>query len=80
MLFISHNDPIGEIVASTYPNLEQHFGCVNFFKDKAILDPTLEIVQTINDYLMSKILEEERAYFSSDSIYNVENDEGVESN
>lgn len=31
LLLSNNDDPIGEIVASTYPNLEDNFGCVTFF-------------------------------------------------
>lgn len=49
LLLSCDHEPFGEILSSTYTNLDQPLGCVNFFKDKAVLAPTLEIVQTIND-------------------------------
>ena len=46
-------EPIDAIVKSTYPNLLTHISDGKYFQDRAILAPTNEIVQEINDYIMS---------------------------
>ena len=77
LLLFNNDDPIGEIITSTYPNLQANIGNVFFFEDKAILAPTSKIVHTINEYVMSQILIEEKIYLSSDSICAIESEEGV---
>lgn len=41
----------------------------SFFQERAILDPKLKDVDSINDYMLSLMSGEEKVYFSSDSIY-----------
>ncbi|KAH1127282.1 hypothetical protein GYH30_016021 [Glycine max] len=55
LLITQYDDPIGAIVKSTFPDLDQHHNNPEFFKSKAILASTNEMVEQINDYLLSFI-------------------------
>ena len=61
-------DPIADIVDDTYPSLFDHVGDGAYFQDRAILAPTNDVVQEINDYVMSKLPGDVTEYMSSDSI------------
>ncbi|XP_074298853.1 uncharacterized protein LOC141629810 [Silene latifolia] len=41
---------------------------INYLQERAILAPTHEIVEDVNDYVLSLIHEEERIYLSSDEV------------
>lgn len=60
--------PIQDIVSITYPNLLDLFGNVECFKDKMILAPPLEVINSVNVYVMSLFLSEDRVYLSFDSM------------
>ncbi|XP_074297343.1 uncharacterized protein LOC141628055 [Silene latifolia] len=62
------SDPIANIVNSTYPSLEDNLGSHEYLQERAVLAPTHEIVETVNDYILSKIPEIEKEYLSSDEI------------
>ena len=55
LLFTEYDDPISAIVKSTFPDLDQHHNNPQFFKSKAILASTNEIVEQINHYVLSFI-------------------------
>ncbi|KHN18086.1 ATP-dependent DNA helicase PIF1, partial [Glycine soja] len=65
LFILNYTDPIDAIVQSTYPNIRQHYKDLEFLQSRAILASTNEIVDHINDYVLSLIPEE---YLSSDSI------------
>jgi ATP-dependent DNA helicase PIF1 len=71
-------NPIGDIVEVVYPNLLSNMFVPGFFEDKAILAPTLEVVDKINDYVLSLIPGEFKEYLSCDTISKCENDIGVD--
>jgi ATP-dependent DNA helicase PIF1 len=62
------SNPIGDIVDSIYPELLKNMYVPNFFQDRAILAPTLEIVEQINNYVLSLMPGEATEYLSCDSI------------
>jgi len=68
LLIRNYTEPLDAIVSYAYPNLQQHFNDPSFFKDRAILAPTLEAVEKINDYVLSQIPGAETTYLSSDSV------------
>ncbi|KAL6576235.1 hypothetical protein OROHE_000016 [Orobanche hederae] len=57
-------DPIEAIVENIYPDVLQTTSNPEIFKDRAILAPTNEIVDTINDYVMSLMPTKEMVYLS----------------
>ncbi|WJX27140.1 DNA helicase [Trifolium repens] len=68
LLITGYDDPIKEIVESTYPNLLQHYNCPQYLQSKAILASTIEIVDQINNYVLNLIPGASSEYVSSDSI------------
>ncbi|XP_073022258.1 uncharacterized protein [Primulina eburnea] len=61
------NDSIAAIVESTYPSLDNNFNNNAYFQQRAILAPTLDVVQSINEYMISLNHLEGRLYLSSDT-------------
>nr|XP_043638366.1 uncharacterized protein LOC122609384 [Erigeron canadensis] len=60
--------PIDSIVDSVYPDISSNMSDPSFFQDKAILAPTHEVVDMINEHVMSKIAGKDKVYLSADSI------------
>ncbi|GAU40269.1 hypothetical protein TSUD_60600 [Trifolium subterraneum] len=52
---LQHDNPLLSLVDFVYPNIVNCFGKSNFFEDEAILAPTLEVVQEVNDFVLSMI-------------------------
>ncbi|XP_020271697.1 uncharacterized protein LOC109846871 [Asparagus officinalis] len=74
LLIKDFTNPLAAIVESTYPNLLDDLYDVNYLQNRAILAPALEIIEMVNDYVISLILGEERVYLSSDSVCNADGD------
>ncbi|KAL2976345.1 hypothetical protein AAZX31_13G002600 [Glycine max] len=55
LLITKYDDPLYAIVNSTFPNLSHHHNNHEYFQSTAILASTNEIVQQINDYILSLI-------------------------
>ncbi|XP_071712818.1 uncharacterized protein [Rutidosis leptorrhynchoides] len=62
------HDPIGSIIASIYPDYLQNLGNPTYYQERAILAPTHEYVNVINDRMMESLDGEARTYLSSDNI------------
>ncbi|XP_057433563.1 uncharacterized protein LOC130726329 [Lotus japonicus] len=73
-------DAIASIVNSTYPDFESRALDDKYFTDKAILAPTLEIVDTVNQYVLSRLPGKEKVYLSSDSVVKVDEDVNIDAN
>jgi len=78
--FILNNgeDPIHYIVHTIYHELFNNFGNIEYFKDIAILTPTLDVVSSVNEYMISTLPSEERIYLSSNSILKVDESLGIQ--
>ncbi|KAF7821240.1 ATP-dependent DNA helicase PIF1-like [Senna tora] len=63
-------DPIQGIVESTYPKLLDNFKNHVYFRERAILSPTLDDVAQVNEFMLGLLPGEERTYLSSDAICN----------
>ncbi|PNY14174.1 ATP-dependent DNA helicase PIF1 [Trifolium pratense] len=74
----SSGNHIGDIVEATYPDLLHNIGDYTFFQDRAILAPTLHLVEDVNDYVMSLLPNEEREYLSCDSLCKCDEDVGID--
>ncbi|XP_057720896.1 uncharacterized protein LOC130935256 [Arachis stenosperma] len=61
-------NPVEDIVNTIYPNLVKNFRDPNFFQDRAILAPTVDNVEEINNYIVDLLPGEEKNYLSADSI------------
>jgi ATP-dependent DNA helicase PIF1 len=70
LLITTTDNKMKVLVESTYPHLQIKFNDPEYIKDRAILATTNEIVDEINEYIMSFIPGSEKEYFSSDSISN----------
>ncbi|CAN1777374.1 ATP-dependent DNA helicase PIF1 [Linum perenne] len=62
------DDPVADIVKSTYPNILQHFSDPIYLATHAVLAPLHDTVSLINDYMLKLFPGEEECYYSSDSI------------
>ncbi|KAH9611760.1 hypothetical protein KSS87_009024 [Heliosperma pusillum] len=62
------SDPIASLVNVTYPALESQLWNPDYLQERAILAPTHEIVDAVNDYVLSLIDNDERIYLSSDEV------------
>ncbi|XP_071740753.1 uncharacterized protein [Rutidosis leptorrhynchoides] len=61
-------DPIGSIIECIYPDYLQNLGNPTYYQERAILAPTHEIVNIINDRMMESLEGEARSYLSSDNV------------
>ena len=57
-----------DIIDNTYPDLENKYTDPSYLQDRAILAPTNEVVEELNDYIVSSLNGEVHEYLSSDSI------------
>ena len=63
-----HTHLINDIVNATYPKLQTKYIDAKYLEDRAILAPTNDVVQEINDYVIDLINVDEEIYLSVDSI------------
>ncbi|KAK2417432.1 hypothetical protein QL285_039731 [Trifolium repens] len=68
LLITNYNDPIEAIVESTYPDFLQNFTNYQYLLSRAILASTIEVVDTINNYMLSLMPGEEHEYLSANSV------------
>lgn len=68
LLLQKGDNPKESIVRSTYPNLLFNYLDPKFLEERAILCPTNETVEEINEYIMDQIEEDEVTYHSSDTV------------
>ncbi|KAF7807163.1 uncharacterized protein G2W53_039324 [Senna tora] len=61
------NDPIGSLVDSTYPSFLENMSIDGYLQHRAILAPTNEIVERINDYMLALVPGEMKTFLSFDS-------------
>ncbi|XP_015949952.1 uncharacterized protein LOC107474829 [Arachis duranensis] len=61
-------NPMEDIINTIYPNLVQNFRDPSFFQDRAILAPTVDNVEEINNYIVDLLPGEEKNYLNADSI------------
>ncbi|XP_074288946.1 uncharacterized protein LOC141614089 [Silene latifolia] len=61
-------NPIKTLVDVTYPDLLAQLWNSEYLQQRAILAPTHEIVESVNEYVLSLIKKDERIYLSSDEV------------
>ncbi|XP_028752922.1 uncharacterized protein LOC114712535 [Neltuma alba] len=67
-LLTNYTNPFEAIVSSTYSNLCNNFSRNGYFTDRAILAPTIEYVNEINEYMCSLLPGESVEYLSCDTV------------
>ncbi|XP_074283717.1 uncharacterized protein LOC141608253 [Silene latifolia] len=60
-----------------HPSLKEHLGDPQYFKERAVLAPTHDIVELVNEFVLDQIDMEEKEYLSSDEISKEETNGGV---
>ncbi|XP_012828256.1 PREDICTED: ATP-dependent DNA helicase PIF2-like, partial [Erythranthe guttata] len=68
MLIGDSEDPFRDLLEFVYPDLLSNMYDRDYFQRRAILAPTNECVESLNDHLMSLLPGEEKVYMSSDSM------------
>nr|GEU35617.1 uncharacterized protein [Tanacetum cinerariifolium] len=68
LLIKDSHDPVGSLVQSVYPSILDNLNDPTYFQERAILAPTHDVVEVINDHLLDLIPGKEKVYYSSDSI------------
>ncbi|XP_058733993.1 uncharacterized protein LOC131605682, partial [Vicia villosa] len=74
LLIKSSTDSISSIVHSIYPSFLDNMNDPSFFQDRAILAPKNNIIDNINDYMLSLIPTELKTYLSFDTPYSANPD------
>ena len=69
ILIPDSNTALDELINFAYPNIVDNIASMEYFKERTILAPILDIVHEVNNYLMSMILGDEKIYLSSDSLW-----------
>ena len=64
-------NPLEDIINSTYLDLDAQYMDASYIQERAILGPSNEVVEELNDYIISSINGVEHEYLSSDSICKV---------
>ncbi|XP_019158572.1 PREDICTED: uncharacterized protein LOC109155340 [Ipomoea nil] len=77
MLLASNGDHIETIVRSTFPIFANGNSNASYLQGRAILAPTLEVVNSVNEYMSELHTAESRTYFSCDTICKVDADAGI---
>ena len=67
------------LVHFVYPQNVLNSICQTLFDDVAILCPTIEVVEEVNDFILSLIDGEEKRYLSSDTPCQSDEDNGIQS-
>ena len=68
MIWIDYDDPIAAIVDSVYGDIGDKVTDLQFFNERAILASTNDVVELVNDYVLSILPGDEKVYLSSDEI------------
>src|SRR5438105_2089438 len=68
LLIQTTESKIEALVRCTYPEFEHKYNDPDYIKKRAILATTNEIIEEINNYMITLLPTPEREYFSSDSI------------
>ncbi|XP_022014423.1 uncharacterized protein LOC110913914 [Helianthus annuus] len=68
LLIKCSEDPMSDLIDFVYPSLLQLYKDKDYFAERAILAPTNEVVQEINEKLLDSFPGDEVEYVSSDSI------------
>ncbi|PWZ32508.1 ATP-dependent DNA helicase PIF1 [Zea mays] len=73
LLLLPQGDKIACIVDKIYDDLNKNYMQLEYLKDRAILTPTNDIVDSINEHIVSLIPEETKEYLSCDKVIKAPN-------
>ncbi|XP_015948972.1 uncharacterized protein LOC107473890 [Arachis duranensis] len=59
---------LDDLINFVYPDMLSNLSVENYFKDRAILAPTLDCVTNVNNKMIAGLLGQERVYLSSDCV------------
>ncbi|XP_012828012.1 PREDICTED: uncharacterized protein LOC105949272 [Erythranthe guttata] len=68
MLIPDSEDPLLELLQFVYPDLLSNISNPDYFQGRAVLAPTNDCVEFVNEYLCSLLPGEEKLYLSADSM------------
>nr|GEV13051.1 ATP-dependent DNA helicase PIF4-like [Tanacetum cinerariifolium] len=68
MLIYETDDDVGAIIDDTYLDLLRNLWNPSFFQEKSILAPTHEMIDIINQRMLTMLIGDEKEYESSDSV------------
>ncbi|XP_019239881.1 PREDICTED: ATP-dependent DNA helicase PIF1-like [Nicotiana attenuata] len=68
LIINNSGDPTSAIVESTYPDFLTHCSDITYLQQRGILAPTLDMVESINEYMVSLNHTEPKTFLSSDTI------------
>ena len=57
LLVLDNDKPLPSLVDFVYSNILENLSVPNFFEERGILAPTLEIVEEVNEFISSYLLE-----------------------
>ncbi|KAL1371277.1 hypothetical protein AAHE18_01G120100 [Arachis hypogaea] len=78
LLITTTDDPLSHLVDFAYPNLLQNMSDYRYFQSRAILAPTLESVEKVNDFVLTIFPGMEKEYLSSDTTCQADENEDVQ--
>ena len=67
-------DRVDSIIRETYPDFTRNLWNAEFFQERAILAPTHEMVDVINNKMLEQIDGDAKVYYSSDSVSPADDD------
>ncbi|PIA33948.1 hypothetical protein AQUCO_03900069v1 [Aquilegia coerulea] len=73
LLIENNGDPIQQIVETIYPDVSTRLAEPNYLKDRCILTPTNDCVDSVNQAVLSRIPTASRIYASADTVFGVPN-------
>jgi len=79
LLISDTTNPLISLIDFVYPDLNDNLGDPLFFQERGILAPTLDLVEHVNEYMMSLIPGEEKEYLSSDFVCRSDENSDVQS-
>ncbi|XP_019171108.1 PREDICTED: uncharacterized protein LOC109166675 [Ipomoea nil] len=77
MLLPTNGDHIATIVRSTFPMFANGNSNASYLQGRAILAPTLDVVNSVNEYMSDMHIAESKTYFSCDTICKADAGSGI---
>jgi len=78
LLIQESETPLLSFVKFVYGGLIDNIMTLGFFDDDAILCPTIDSVEQVNDFILSLIPGEEQSYLSSDTLFQSDDDKEIQ--